>query len=140
MQKPTPKPVPTALSMVICDMVMDDRRTGKKILIGTFNNIMAVAFPVVHPELHIFLSLTEGHGPYEGSLNCIKSDSNETIMDIRGPINFDNPLAVVELDFALKTLRFQNPGVYIFQFSCDDQLIISRKFRVSKTGGQKDEK
>lgn len=138
MQKP--KPIPTAPAMIICDTVMDDRATGKKILIGTFNNINAKKFPVRHFELHIFLALTNGHGPYQTRLKCIRADSNEAIMELRGPINFPNPLNVVEIDFALKNLIFPSPGIYIFQLDCDDQIITERKFMVSKTGEHKNEK
>ena len=35
------KPSPIPLTMVICDTVIDDRKTGKKSLIGLFNNINA---------------------------------------------------------------------------------------------------
>jgi hypothetical protein len=134
------KPTPTAVAMIICDMVMDDRKTGKKILVGTFNNINAHNFPIRHPELHIFLTLTNGHGRYQAALKCIKSDTDETILDLPGAIEFVNPLHVVEIDFDLKGLMFRMPGEYLFQLLCDGQVITSRKFMVSQIGGKINEK
>lgn len=134
------KPTPTHLAMLICDMVMDDRKTGKKILIGAFNSISTKTFPVILPEMHVFLSLTNGHGKYQGMLKCIKADNDETLMGLRGSVNFLGPLDVVEIDFALKNLMFRSDGTYIFQFYCDDQLVVSRKFRLLKIGENKNAK
>lgn len=130
------KPKPISLAMIICDMIMDDRKTGKKILVGTFNTINARNFPALHLEMHIFLTLTEGHGEYQSSLKCIRSDFHKPIMEISGPIKFLSPLDVVEIGFALKNLAFPSPGTYIFQLSCDSDIIASRKFMVKEIGEQ----
>ncbi len=140
MSKQKSKPIPKPLAMIICDMVMDDRKTGKKILIGTFNNIDAVNFPVMHMQLSIFLSLTNGHGRYQGCLRCVNLSSGKSIVDLKGPIAFPNPLDVVEINFVLRKMIFPVPGMYAFQLFCDDELILDRKFKVSKIGKQKDDK
>jgi hypothetical protein len=125
-----PKPIP--LAMVICDMVIEDRLTGKKSLIGIFNNVNALKFPCQHPSINVFFALTEGIGTYKGCLRCVKLDTNEVIMNINGPIPFPNRLAAVEFNFDIKNMSFPAEGQYIFELLCDDQLVISRKFIVTK--------
>lgn len=132
--KSNSKPKPEALAMIICDTVMDDRKTNKKILVGTFNNIGAVNFPVRHLEMHVFIVLTGGHGKYQGVLRCIQASSEKPIMELSGPIEFHNPLHVIEIDFALKQLVFPKEGTYIFQLCCDSEIIMQRKFMVTKQG------
>ncbi|MCK4908262.1 MAG: hypothetical protein KAS70_00045 [Planctomycetes bacterium] len=126
------KPTPIPLAMIICDTVIEDRRTGKKSLIGIFNNIMAVKMPVRHPSLNVFCILTEGIGQYEGSLRCTRLDNNEVVIDIKGPISFPNRLVTAEFNFDLKNVVFPAIGEYIFELLCDGNLVISRKFTISE--------
>lgn len=138
MEHAKPKPIP--LAMVICDTVIEDKLTGKKSLIGVFNNITVRECPCQHPSLNVFIALTEGIGEYKSTLRCIKSDTNKEIMSLNGPLPFPNRLATVEFIFELKNIRFPTEGQYIFELSCDDQPVISRKFIVSKMKPKKAEK
>jgi hypothetical protein len=128
----TEKPKPIPLAMVICDTVIDDRLTGKKSLVGIFNNIAATDFPCRHQTLYVYSVLTEGIGQYEGALRCVYLQSGKTIINLTGPINFPNPLSTVEFIFELKSIVFEQEGVYVFELFCDNQPIISRKINISK--------
>lgn len=130
MQEP-PKPKPIPLAMIICDAVIEDRITGKKSIIGIFNNIATHKFPCQHPTINVFFTLIEGIGKYEGCLRCIKLDTNEVIMSLSGPIPFPNRLATVEFNFELKNVTFPTEGQYVFELLCDNQPVISRKFVVA---------
>ena len=59
------KPVPDVLAMLVCDQIITDRLTGKQSLIGMFSKVHAVAFPATHPQLCVFVALTDGHGKTE---------------------------------------------------------------------------
>lgn len=128
----TTKPKPIPLAMVICDMIIEDRLTGKKSIIGLFNNIATGKFPCPHPSMNIFCVLTEGIGQYMGCLRCTNLESGKSVMELKGPLPFPNPLAIVEFHFEIKNIVFPEAGQYIFELLCDDQIVISRKFTVSK--------
>ncbi|MBI4713394.1 MAG: hypothetical protein HY762_08880 [Planctomycetes bacterium] len=132
MESNKPKPVPVALAMIICDTFMEDRFTGKKSLVGIFNNIASAELPCRHPSMNVFCVLTEGIGQYEACLRCTHTESNQTVINIKGPLPFPNPLATVEFNFELKNVAFPKEGQYIFELLCNDQIVISRKFTVSK--------
>ncbi|MCH8964204.1 MAG: hypothetical protein IIB58_04525, partial [Planctomycetes bacterium] len=53
---------PDVLSLLVCDQILIDRLTGKTSLIGMFSTIGAARFPVRHPQLCVFASLTDGRG------------------------------------------------------------------------------
>ncbi|MDD4013399.1 MAG: hypothetical protein PHW14_04330 [Candidatus Omnitrophica bacterium] len=125
-----PKPIP--LTMVICDAVIDDKKTGKKSLIGLFNNISSGKMPCVHPRLNVFITMTEGYGNYDGVLRCVPSESGKQVMEMKGPLVFRDPHQVVELDFEINNIRFDQYGEYRFEFLCGGELLISRKFKVSQ--------
>lgn len=126
------KPKPLPLAMAVCDAVIDDRITGKKSLIGIFNNIAAIDFPCRHQALYVYCVLTEGIGKYEGSLRCTHLQTGKSVISLNGPIQFPNPLATVEFIFEIKNMTFEQEGTYLFELYCDSQPVISRKINVSK--------
>lgn len=122
---------PTSLALIICDTVIDDRETNKKTLVGIFNNISAQKVPCRHPELHVFVSLTDGHGVYRTKLECRHRESGARAFEVQTDIKCEDPNQVVEINFALQGVVFQQYGIHNFDLYCDDQLIISRRFAVS---------
>ncbi len=129
------KPVPIPLAMVICDTVIEDKLTGKKSLIGLFNNINAKSVPTAHTGLNVYIALTEGIGSYEGKLKCLVDD--DRVLEIGGPLTFKHPHQIVEWNFNLRNLPLPKFGEYRFELLCDEKLVTSRKFKVSpiKKGG-----
>ena len=128
----TNKPNPIPLTMVVCDMVIDDRKTGKKSIIGMFNNINSEKVPFVHSKMNVFVCLTEGMGEYDGKLQCININDEKNLFEMHGKVNFLNPHQVVEMHFELFGLSFPEFGDYRFEFLCNGKLVIARKFRVSE--------
>jgi hypothetical protein len=124
------KPRPLPLAMVICDIIIEDKKTGKKSLIGIFDNIHAKSAPCVHPRLNVFISLTEGNGDYNAKLRCVYIDEDKQIAEIRGPIIFNNPLQIIEFNFEICGIKLPQYGNYRFDFYCNEELIISRKFNL----------
>ncbi len=125
-----PKPIP--LAMVICDTVIEDKKTGKKSLIGMFDNIGSAVIPCVHSRLNVFVSLTEGVGQYAGKMRCTSSDTNAVVFESTVEMMFKDRHQRIELNFELFNLRFPEFGEYRFDLLCDDQPIIGRKFNVIK--------
>ncbi len=48
---------PICVSLIICNEVIEDKRSGNKTLVGLFNSVMAPALPVVHPRMFVMASL-----------------------------------------------------------------------------------
>lgn len=127
---PMATPPPVLLAILICDTIIDDKITNKKSLIGLFNQVAAREVPVRHAGLHLFVSLTDGRGMAEGEIRVVRSDTEAVVANLSGPIEFPNPMAVVELDFGIHDLLFPVAGEYRFQFYCNGELLGERKFAV----------
>jgi len=127
----TPHSTPSGLAIVICDQIIEDKQTHKKSLIGIFNNINATSFPCRHPQISVFVSLTEGRGECNARLRIVNEETDAVITDVNGPIRFPDIHAVVELVFNLVGLVFPEPGLYSIEFYCDDVLILERRFHVT---------
>ena len=122
---------PSGLAIVVCDQIIEDKLTGKKSLIGIFNNIAAQQFPCRHPQISVFVSLTEGRGQCQARLRIAHEESDTVIADVNGQIQFPDIHAVVELVFNLVGLTFPEPGLYAIEFHCADALVLERRFHVT---------
>ena len=127
-----PPPSPSGLAIVICDQIIEDKLTGKKSLIGIFNQIAAAQFPCRHPRVCVFVSLTEGRGTNQVRLRVAHEETGQTIAEVKGKIQFADIHAVAELNFDLQGLTFPQPGLYAIEFYCDDALVLERRFHLLK--------
>lgn len=125
------RPKPIALAMVICDTVIEDKKTGKKSLIGLFNNVTSNKVPCIHPRLNVFISLTEGNGDYIGKLKCIYVDEGKPLAELSGPFIFSSPNQIIELNFEIRGVPLPKYGNYRFEFFCNNEMLIARKFKLS---------
>lgn len=126
----TEKSSPVGLAIVVCDQIIEDKATNKKSLIGIFNNIASPTFPCRHPQLSVFVSLTEGHGSYQARLRITNEDSSKVITEVTGQIQFPDVNLVAELAFNFLGLEFPAPALYSIEFYCDDSLVLERRFHV----------
>jgi hypothetical protein len=124
------QPIPSGLAIVVCDQIIEDKLTGKKSLIGIFNQIGTQNFPCRHPQVCVFVSLTEGRGRCGARLRIIHDESNHVVAEVKGNIEFSDVHVVVELNFNLVGLVFPEPGTYSIEFYCDDALVLERRFNV----------
>jgi hypothetical protein len=125
-----PQP-PEVLAMILCDQIITDVETNKKSLIGLFDQVETATLPCTVHELHVYLSMTDGHGMLPVSLSCIAVDEGEELFRGEAEVEFVDPLQVVELQFVFPNARFPQPGEYRFQLSTPGQILRERKFLVT---------
>jgi hypothetical protein len=109
-------PPPDVLALLICDQIITDRATGKQSLIGLFSKIHSAGFPATHPQLSVFVVLTEGRGQTELTIRIV--DGNEArppLVQGRGSVQFRDPRAVANLALQFHGLVFPEPGEYRVQ-------------------------
>ena len=118
------RPAPDVLSMIVCDQIITDRMTGKQSLIGMFSKVHAPGFPVTHPQLSVFVTLTEGYGEVQLLIRIADAnDARPPIVEGKGKVNFQNPRAIANLALAFHGLTFPEPGEYRVQLYCNGELL-----------------
>lgn len=123
-------PLPTVLSIDICDAIIRDEMTKKVSLIGLFSIIRANSFPCIHPLMHIYIALTNGHGKCKTEVRFARLDDDKPIAGMVGELQFQNPLQVVEINLCWQRLAFEKPGEYAVEVLCGGTEVGSRKFVV----------
>jgi hypothetical protein len=128
----SPSELPIGLALLVCDTVIEDRRTMKKSLIGLFSQINVNKLPHVHPALCLFISLTGGTGEYPCEVICEHMDNAEKVFALKCKVAFKTPYDVAELVFSLRSLRFQQPGRYWIKVVIDSMPLMMRPLQVSQ--------
>jgi hypothetical protein len=127
---------PKCLAILLCDDVMEDKRTNKKVIIGTFNVIGARKFPYRHPSMTLYFVLTDGRGEMPVRVEMIRDlradQGGQRIFELSGNAKFENPLVVAELVLTIRDMHLPGPGIYTLRVLVNDAFIGERKIQVKE--------
>jgi hypothetical protein len=125
-----PIALPTLVSLLICDQVIDDKITNKKSAIGLFNTVLVPKLPAAIHQLVVLASLTEIETRVELELRLVRDADNEVLFRTHGPVEAPTPLATVDLVFAMQGIHVAAPGQYGFELLCAGEVLGRRRFQV----------
>jgi len=118
---------------LVCDQIYNDPATGKMTLLGIFSRLRAREFPMRHPQMIWFVSLSElcvG----EHNLKISIADPMGEI-ETRQIINRDfeskSPNVRVNLINEIHKLKFEEPRNYSIITEVDDEIVFVDTFPVS---------
>ena len=119
---------PYPLAMVVCDFVWRDPYSGKNTLIGTFSVIGGTSFPLVHPSLGVYVSLTDGIGQFSVKLELTDvNDEREPIFELEQLVEVEDPRIVLEIAFQVSEVTFPSPGEYRLKLYANQEFLIERR-------------
>ncbi len=121
---------PTLVSLLVCDQVIDDKLSNKKSAIGIFNTILVPKVPATIHQMAILASLTEISGRVELELRLVRDSDNMVLFSGRGAVEAPNPLAVVDLLFAMQGIKIPEAGQYAFELLAGGELLGRRRFQL----------
>lgn len=129
-------PVPSLVSLLICDQIIDDRMTNKKSAIGLFNAILVSRFPATIAQMVVMASLTEIQRRVGTELRLVRDSDNHTMFNAPQVVESPSPLATVDLVFALQGVQVPEPGQYAIELYGEGELLGRRRFMVYERGQQ----
>ena len=126
-------PVPDVLALLVCDQIITDRLTGKQSLIGMFSTIHSARYPVVHPQLAVYVALTDGRGKTPLTIRIVDADDNRPpLVQGTGVVEFRDPRMIANLALQFHGLRFPEPGHYRVQLYCKESLLREARLMLVK--------
>lgn len=122
---------PQVLAWLTCDGVHIDPATGKHTILGVFSNIRGRQFPVVHPFMVWFLTISDV--PAGSHKIRISMGPEPTQIQPLIERNFDSqgPLQRINLINEIRNLSFPKPGDYSLLIEVDDELLLATNITVS---------
>ncbi|MCF7762015.1 MAG: hypothetical protein K9M98_16050, partial [Cephaloticoccus sp.] len=103
---------------------------GKHTILGVFSNIQAKRFPVTHPFMVWFLTLTDcATGKHEIRISMGRDPTNMQPLLKRG-FESPHPLQRINLINEIRNLTFPEAGEYTILIEVDDDLILATSMNV----------
>jgi hypothetical protein len=125
-------PPVTCVSIILCDDIFRDERSHKIALWGTFNQIFVRSVPHAHARMSIFVTITNGRGTRDISVCIENARTDETVFEVRGPMQFASPLQIVDVNLELHAVPFAEFGKYWIALKEGGRVVAQRPFWVTK--------
>ena len=123
---------PQLLVWLTCDGVHIDPATGKHTILGVFSNIKARAFPVVHPFMIWFITLTDVSPGQHHIRISLGLDPTNPVELIHRPFESQSPVHRINLINEIRNLSFAQPGDYSILIEIDDEQLLATNLTVSE--------
>ncbi len=122
---------PQVLNWITCDGVHMDPSTGKYTLLGLFSALRARQFPVNHPLMFWFLTVSEvPAGKHKLRISMgLEADKSAPLIERE----FESPGAQHPLNLIneVRNLSFPAAGDYAITIELDEQVLLTTHFSVS---------
>jgi hypothetical protein len=122
-----PRPVPRCI--VVCEEVVPDAENPRQLtlvrVVNYVNPVAGAGYPVVRPELSVFVVLTECRGVGRLRIEIRNADTDAVTLRTpdqpsRAP---NNPLGIYGVTFRLRNCVFPEPGLHRVQLLYDDVVL-----------------
>jgi hypothetical protein len=123
--------LPICIAVIICNEIIEDKRTNNKTLVSLFNGIGVSTLPTIHPRMFLMASLTNGMGSFKLSFR-IKDPDDKEVARFDGDAFFPNPLAVIDIVVEIQGLQIEREGTYFVDVLSGDHPLGHRRFDVRK--------
>ena len=122
---------PQVLVWITCDGVHIDPGSGKHTILGVFSNIRARQFPVVHPFMIWFLTLSDvAQGEHKIRIS-LGVDPTQMSPLIDRTFESHSPLQRINLINEIRNLSFPAPGDYSIVIEVDEEPLLATSITVS---------
>ncbi len=122
---------PQLLAWITCDGVHIDPSTGKHTLLGVFCNIGGPNFPLVHPFMIWFLTITDCSPGSHKIRISLGLDPTEMRPLLERPFESRSPLERINLVNEIINLSFPRPGDYGILVEIDDEPLLATNLTVT---------
>ena len=128
-QQPKP-PKPAFISFLIADTVIQEKVTNKWSVIGIFDRIYSNSFPCIHPNLGLYIRITDASGKYKIRVE-FSDENNNTLSQFEGiELEVANRLATPGFGIQTRNLPIPKPGNYSFDLYFNDDYFKSLPLNV----------
>ncbi len=122
---------PQLLTWITCDGVHIDPGTGKHTLLGVFSNIQAQHFPVTHPLMVWFLTLSDcALGDHKMRIS-MGVDPRQMQPLIERDFSSQSPLHRINLINEIRNFTFPAPAEYALLIEINDEPLLATSLTVT---------
>lgn len=122
---------PKCVALLLCNEVIEDKRTNNKTVVSIFNSIAAPAVPTLHDRMFIMASLTGQKGKWRLTLR-IAAPSGTEVVKVEGDLEISVADEVSDIVLELRQVPLNEEGTYYIDLLLGESLISGRRFIVKQ--------
>ena len=111
-------PIPSVVVMLVCDQVIVEQGTGKKSLIGVFEQINSFFYPT-QTKLAIYAKLADVDGHYDFLIRLVNLKDETKVAELKAEANLVRT-APAEFAINIAGIVVPEPGKYEFQLYANE--------------------
>jgi hypothetical protein len=115
--------------MLVCEDVQTDAQNPLKVnvfgLVSTIRSLADPPFPLLYPQLCVYLVLTGGRGSGDALIAAVEANSEDLVFSTPvHPLSFGaDPLATRGVIFRILDCTFSQPGLYWIEFRYNNRTL-----------------
>ena len=106
--------VPLLVAALVCDVAVADPSTGKKNLIGIFDQVHVIEFPTSQP-VSLYFKIADAEGLYNFDVRYVQASTDTVLHHAQGRVTINDRLSSSDQYLAFGAIRIPEPGRYEFQ-------------------------
>jgi len=133
------------ISLLICDGIHTDPYTGRRTLLGLFDEFTAAEYPATIPVCYVFAELTESIEPTTPRLRVTTNDPDMEPLWESQPCDVDGgtelALARMSVEWGVENLAFPEAGEYLVEVVDGNNRVVAerRLFLIQSPGPHAEE-
>jgi len=125
-------PTPVLTAFLVCDQIVEDKATGKKTIVGTFNQIAASEFPTQHAPSSLYVKLIDCEGSYQFKIEFAKVSTQEILAECNGTANSKTRHEYAEYIIPWPSIPLPGPGEYEFRLWMNNSFLGNVRIKASQ--------
>ena len=126
-EQPLSQVVPLLVAALVCDVAVADPTTGKKNLIGVFDQVNARRFPVTR-AFSVYFRITDAEGRYDFDVRYVQAATNKLLAQTEEQIVVSDRLASPAIHMKPALIPVPEEGRYEFQIWANGNFLGSTFF------------
>ena len=131
--QPRSEVVPLLVAALVCDVAVADPSTGKKNLIGIFDQVQVSKFPTQQP-ISLYFKVADAEGFYKFEVRYLQVNTGEVIAHAEGELRATDRLATSDLHLPFLPLPIPKEGRYEFQIWANSMFLGSTSIAAVQRG------
>jgi len=116
------KVIPVLVAALLCDAAVAEPASGKKSLIGIFDRVWSMAYPMGRP-LTIYWKIADAEGHYYVQVRVVHAEANEVMGEFKAEIDVPDRLVAYDFFVEFPPVPIPEPGRYEFQIFMNDTYV-----------------
>jgi hypothetical protein len=116
-----------ALALVMCERTITEEFTAQRSIIGTYQAIRPLEYPVIMPQIGIYVCLARGQEDSEDVYLALVSPDGALVVRSVLRVSDWGEVGVAEFTVTFRNVPFHEPGLYVLRLFAEGRVLMEKE-------------